>query len=75
MVLSVLCPVLVNLDEPSQGSIVGPFHIVWEQACGELFHAPMVLDAFAADTLAAAGFIRAVANLEIFALDFKPFCR
>ena len=56
----------VNFDEASQGPVISPFHVVGEEAGRELLHSPVILEAFAANALAAAGLIRAIANLEIF---------
>jgi hypothetical protein len=43
-------------------------HIIGEETGWQFLHSPMVLQALAADTLAAAWFVRAVAVLKIFIL-------
>jgi hypothetical protein len=61
----------VNLDESIQGTVVCSFDIIREKAGRELLHPPMILDAFAAGSLPAAGLPGAIAVLEIlFALAF-----
>jgi hypothetical protein len=61
----------VNLDESIQGTVVCSFDLIREKAGRELLHAPVVLDAFAAGSLPAAGLPAAVAALEVlFALAF-----
>jgi hypothetical protein len=61
----------VSLDETIQGTVICFFDIVREKTGRELLHAPVILDAFAAGSLPAAGLPSAVAALEIlFALTF-----
>jgi len=59
-------------DEAFQRAVVGSLHIVRKKASGKLPHLPVVLDTLAAESLAAARFISAIAplevSLEIFAL-------
>jgi hypothetical protein len=66
-----LSPIPVNLDEPSQGTVVRSFHVIREKAGRKLPHSPMVLKAFTADAFAAAGLIGAVAVLKV--LFFAAF--
>lgn len=67
--------ILIDFDESSQRPVVCSFHIVGEKAGRKLFHAPVILKAFAADALAAAGLVGAVAVLEIFVfLTFSHDC-
>jgi hypothetical protein len=56
-----VCSVFIDFDESPQAPVIGPFHIIREKAGWKLFHAPVVLKTLAADSLAAAGFITAVA--------------
>jgi hypothetical protein len=60
-----LCLIPVNLDEPSQGTVVCSFHLIRKKAGRKLLHSPMVLKAFTADSFAAAGLIGAVAVLKV----------
>ena len=57
--------ILVNLYEPSQGTVIRSFHVIREKAGRKLLHLPMVLKAFAADAFTAAGLIGAVAVLKV----------
>ena len=57
--------VSVDFDESSQRPVISPFHVIGEEASRELSHSPVILEAIAANTLAMARFIRAVAILEI----------
>jgi len=62
---------LVSLDEAIQGTVICSFDIVREKTGRELFHTPVILDAFAAGALTAARLPAAVTGLEIlFALAF-----
>jgi hypothetical protein len=61
-----LTSIFVNLDEPSERAIISPFYIIREKTGREFFHAPVILDAFAADSLSAARLIGAVAFFHIF---------
>jgi uncharacterized protein involved in response to NO len=56
------------LDKSPNGSIVTSFYIIRKKTGRELFHSPVVLQAFAADALSAAGLIRAVAEGQVFFL-------
>jgi hypothetical protein len=56
----------MDFNESSQGPVISPFHVIGKEAGGELFHAPVILDAFAADAFTTARVIGAVAILEIF---------
>jgi hypothetical protein len=56
----------VNLDESSERAVISPFYIIREKTGREFFHAPVILNAFAADSLAAARLIGAVAFFHIF---------
>lgn len=60
--------VLVNLYKLSERTVVGSFHIIGEETGWQFLHPPMVGQAFAADALAAAWFVRTVAVLKIFVL-------
>jgi hypothetical protein len=54
--------VLVDLNEPAQRPVPGLFDIVGEEAGGQLPVPPMIGEAVAADALAAARIIAAVAS-------------
>jgi len=58
--------IFIGLDESSNGTVEGSFDIIWEKTGRKLFHAPVILNAFATDPFAAAGFPCAVALLHIF---------
>ena len=54
-----------NLSEPGERAVIGLFHIVWEEAGWELAPTPVILDAFAAKALSAAGLPRAIASFTV----------
>jgi hypothetical protein len=56
----------VNLNECPNRAVISPFYIIREKTGREFFHAPMILNAFAADSLAAAWLIGAVAFFHSF---------
>jgi hypothetical protein len=58
--------IFICLDKSSDGTVEGSFDIIWEKAGRKLFHAPVILNAFATDPLAAAWFPGTVALLLIF---------
>lgn len=58
--------VSVDLDEPPQGPVVGPFHIIGKQASRKLSHAPVIRKALAANALPMARLIRAVTVSKVF---------
>ena len=60
-----LHPVFVDRDEMPQGAVVGPFRIIRKQTCRELFHAPVILETFAAHAFPAAGIIGTVAVRQV----------
>jgi len=61
----------VSLDEAIQGTVICSFNILRKEAGRKLLHSPVVLNAFAADALPAAGLIAAVAIFKVlFALAF-----
>lgn len=64
----VLAPLPIDFEKPGQGTIVCPFHGIREQAGWQLPVAPMVLEAFAAEALAAAGLVTAIAPAQILVL-------
>jgi hypothetical protein len=49
--------IFIGLDESSNGTVVGFFDIIWEKAGRKFFHGPVILNAFATDSFAAARFI------------------
>lgn len=58
--------ILVDCHEVSQRPVVRFFNGIREEARGKFTVAPVVSQAFAADALAAAGLIGAVASFEVF---------
>jgi hypothetical protein len=56
------------LNKSPKGSVISSFNIIRKKTGRELFHSPMILQAFAADALSAAGLIRAVAEGQVFFL-------
>jgi len=64
------CPqallVFVDFDESPQAAIVGPFHIIRKETGRKLFHAPVILQAFTADSLSTARVVTAVAVGHVF---------
>jgi hypothetical protein len=53
------------LDESGQRPIIGSFHLIRKEAGRQFLHSPVILYAFAADALAAARFITAVAVAQV----------
>jgi hypothetical protein len=63
--------VFVDLDESPQRAVIGSLDIIRKETGWKLIRAPVILDAFAADALPAAWFIRTVAFLQVlFAVTF-----
>jgi hypothetical protein len=63
--------VFVNLNESSERAVISPFYIIREKTGWEFFHAPVILDAFATDSLSAARLIGAVAFFHnLFSIAF-----
>ena len=60
--------ILVNLYKLSERTVVGSFHIIGKETGWQFLLSPMVGQAFAADALAAARFVRTVAVLKIIVL-------
>jgi len=58
----------------SDGPVIGTFRFVREKAGGKLLHTRVVLNALAAKSLSAAGFIGAVAETHIFLLVGAVHC-
>ena len=57
-------------DEGGYGAVVGPLRFLAEVAGGELSGTLVVDQALAAGALATAGLVRAVADLQVFYIDF-----
>ena len=66
-VVTIACRVLQipRLGKCSKAAVIGLFHIIRETATGKLFAFKMILQAFAADALAAASGITAIAKIHI----------
>jgi hypothetical protein len=60
---------LIALNKPLYGTVVGPLHILREIASWQLARLQMVSDAFAANAFSATGFVGAVA-IRFVLLDF-----
>jgi len=56
---------LIGLDKPLDGTIVGPLHIVREKARGQFTQPPMIGKALTANALPAARFVGTVATCLI----------
>jgi hypothetical protein len=54
-----------NFQKSGQAAIIGLFHLCREITGGKFSHPAMIIQAFAADTLAATRFIGAVAVLQV----------
>ena len=57
--------IFVAGDKAGEGAVVGSFHVIGEAACWQFLASQVVLQAFAADSFAAAGFIAAIASAQI----------
>jgi len=58
--------IFVNLDESSYGTVKSSFDIIREKTGRKFFHAPVILNAFAADSFVAAWLPGAIAFFDIF---------
>jgi hypothetical protein len=64
--------VLVNLDEPLKRPVVSFFNAIGEKASRKLMVSPMITETLAAESLAAARLVAAVAIFEVsFAVAFS----
>jgi hypothetical protein len=57
--------VLVDIDEAPQRTVIYFFHFIREKTGWKFSHAPMILEALAADAFSAAGLPSAVASFEV----------
>jgi hypothetical protein len=55
----------MQAEKTAQGAVVGALDRVREKTSGHLLHVPVIFQAFTAPALAAAGFVGAVARLEV----------
>jgi hypothetical protein len=60
--------VLVEGDEPSERPVIGLFDVVRKKTRRKLLHAPVILEALAANAFSAAWFVGAVAERKILVL-------
>jgi hypothetical protein len=58
--------IFIDFDKSPQRPVIGSFYIIGEKARRQLLHAPVILEALAADAFTATGFIGTVAILKIF---------
>jgi hypothetical protein len=58
-------PRVDELSEALEAAVVSAFDVVRKAACGELFHAEVVLEAIAADAVAWAAWVGAIAEFQV----------